>query len=113
MNQLKKKTLKEQFDDKELTGDKPVVVPPKKGGGSTQTFTNCSGTYTQGCKSNVIKQVQGCIGVKQTGNFGPLTQEALKKIGYSKGFKDSDVNQICTDMKTNDIEFIVTADKGI
>ena len=72
------------------------------GGGSGATpapksdFQDCSGTYIQGCKSEIIKGVQRCLGIKNpTGNFGSATQKALIKKGFSKGFTDSQVNIIC------------------
>lgn len=68
-----------------------------KGGGGTGggSYKNCTGTYTQGCKSNVISQVQTCLGLKADGKFGPNTQKALVAKGYTNGFKDSDVDKIC------------------
>lgn len=70
----------------------------KTGGGSS--YKPCSGKYTRGCKSDVIKQVQACLGMAakhQTGNFGPLTQAKLAEVGksYSSGFSDADVATIC------------------
>ena len=37
-------------------------------------------------------------GKYQTGNFGPITQAELKKLGkgFENGFKDADVDIICT-----------------
>lgn len=72
----------------------------KKGGGKS-SFTACSGEYKRGCKSDVIKKVQACLGMAgkyQTGNFGPITQGELKKLGkgFENGFKDADVDIICT-----------------
>ena len=40
------------------------------------------GTYKLGCKdgdNNVVWQLQGCLGIKQTGKFGPNTESSLKK----------------------------------
>ena len=81
----------------------PVVTTtttkaPLKGGSNTTTqYTPCpaNGPYKQGCKSDVVKKIQGCLGVKTTGNFGPLTQTALTKIGYPSGFTSADVENIC------------------
>lgn len=72
----------------------------RKGGGKS-SFTACSGEYKRGCKSDVIKKVQACLGMAgkyQTGNFGPITQAELKKLGkgFENGFKDADVDIICT-----------------
>ena len=109
-----KKKLIEQFDDTEL--QKTTQSGTKtQSQSSTQQFTSCpkGGPYTQGCKSDVVKQIQGCLGVKQTGNFGPLTQKALSNVGYNKGFKDADIDTICKNSNQFDVVFTVTADKGI
>ena len=66
------------------------------GGTKAKKYKSCSGTYTQGCYSEVIKQVQGCLGGLVTdGKFGPKTNEKLKDAGFSSGFSDSDVDKIC------------------
>jgi hypothetical protein len=63
------------------------------GGGS---YKDCFGTYTKGCKSEVIRKVQGCLGGLTTdGKFGDNTQKALVAKGYPNGFTDADVNKIC------------------
>ena len=71
----------------------------KKSGTTKKTTTKykpCSGTYTQGCYSDVIKQVQGCLGGLVTdGKFGPKTSEKLKTVGLYGGFSDNDVKIIC------------------
>jgi hypothetical protein len=80
----------------------------KKVSGTTKTTTtkykSCSGTYTQGCYSEVIKQVQSCLGgLVIDGKFGPKTNEKLKSVGFSSGFSDNDVDKICdkTDIDTD------------
>jgi len=65
------------------------------GGKTTPKFKNCTGTYTQGCKSEVIRKVQGCLNIKQDGLFGPKTQGALESKGYKNGFTDADVDKLC------------------
>ena len=65
------------------------------GGKTTPKFKDCTGTYTQGCKSDVIKKVQGCLNVKPDGLFGPKTQGALESKGYKNGFTDADVDKLC------------------
>ena len=66
------------------------------GGTKAKKYKSCSGTYTQGCYSEVIKQVQGCLGGLVTdGKFGPKTNEKLKDAGFSSGFSDNDVDEIC------------------
>lgn len=69
----------------------------RRGGSS---YTACSGEYKRNCKSDVIKKVQACLGMPgkyQTGNFGPITQGYLQKLGkgFENGFKDADVDTIC------------------
>ena len=90
--------------------DSEVLMEPEKvkKSGTTKTTTTkykvCSGTYTQGCYSEVIKQVQGCLGGLVTdGKFGPKTNEKLKSAGFSSGFSDNDVDKICnkTDIDTD------------
>jgi hypothetical protein len=58
-------------------------------------FKDCKGTYTQGCKSEVIRKVQGCLNIKPDGLFGPKTQGALESKGYKTGFTDADVDKLC------------------
>jgi hypothetical protein len=65
------------------------------GGKTTPKFKNCTGTYTQGCKSEVIRKVQGCLNIKPDGLFGPKTQGALESKGYKTGFTDADVDKLC------------------
>jgi hypothetical protein len=70
--------------------------PKVTGGTKTKKYKVCSGTYTQGCYSEAIKQVQGCLGGLVTdGKFGPKTNEKLKNAGFSSGFSDNDVEKIC------------------
>lgn len=67
---------------------------------TTTKYKPCSGTYTQGCYSDVIKQVQGCLGGLVTdGKFGPKTSEKLKTVGLYGGFSDNDVKIICDKVK--------------
>lgn len=81
------------------------------GGGSTggggrisSKYHDCpTGPYTQGCKSEVIRKVQGCIGVKDDSLFGPKTQEALVSKGFKNGFTDADVTKLCTNQSQEDI----------
>lgn len=61
----------------------------------TRRYSVCNGTYTLWCKSPVIYKVQGCIGVKQDGFFGPKTNAALEAKGFDIGFTDNDVNKLC------------------
>ena len=86
-------------DDKKDDGKKVV----KKGGGSgyKSKYTPCTpGKYVRGCKSEVVRKVQACLKQApkhQTGNFGPITQGNLQKLGkgFENGFTDADVATIC------------------
>jgi hypothetical protein len=68
----------------------------KEGGGGSKTggYKSCSGTYSKGCKSDVIAKVQGCLGLVTDGKFGPKTQAALSGKGFTT-FTDADVTKIC------------------
>lgn len=70
-------------------GGKKVAPPISK-------YHRCVGTYTQGCISDAITQVQGCLSLVTDGKFGPKTQAALASKGFPNGFKDSDVPKICS-----------------
>lgn len=74
----------------------------KKGGG----YKPCSGTYSFGCKSDVIAKVQGCLGLVSDGKFGPKTKSALSGKGFTT-FTDADVDKIC---KKQDVEQKLTSD---
>jgi hypothetical protein len=70
---------------------KAVVPDPNK-----PKYKDCpTGPYTQGCKSEVIRKVQGCLNLKTDGAFGPLTQAALEAKGFKTGFTDADVDKLC------------------
>ena len=64
-------------------------------GGTKSTYTPCTpGKYVRGCKSEVVKKVQVCLKQApkhQTGNFGPITQANLQKLGkgFENGFTDT------------------------
>ena len=74
------------------TGTKLVNGKCVGGGGS---WKDCKGTYTRGCKSDVIAKVQKCLGLTSDGKFGPKTDAALKSKGFTNGFTDEDVTKIC------------------
>jgi|688.fasta_scaffold00102_26 hypothetical protein len=73
----------------------PVGEKPAVGGKPKSSYKFCKGTYTKGCKSNAIIQIQGCLGLKPDGFFGPKTQAALQAKGYNNGFTDADITKIC------------------
>ena len=63
--------------------------------GAKSGYKPCSGTYSYGCKSEVIAKVQGCLGgLVQDGKFGPKTKVKLSAKGLTT-FTDSDVEKIC------------------
>lgn len=111
INHLKKIGINSTADINEYNNFKPNTfvitstgvskVETKKDGSSKKIYSPCpAGDYKKGCKSDVVKKVQACLGMAakyQTGNFGPITQGELKKLGkgFENGFKDADVEVIC------------------
>jgi hypothetical protein len=67
----------------------PTPVP------ETPRYRNCTGTYTKGCKSEAIKQVQTCLGLVPDGKFWVKTQAALESKEFPNGFTDADITKIC------------------
>lgn len=82
----------EQQTDSTTTDSTDTTVTPSP---SLGKYKVCEGTYTQGCYSEAIKQVQTCLGLVSDGKYGPKTQAALEGAGFGGGFKDSDVDKIC------------------
>jgi hypothetical protein len=72
------------------TTDGTITPAPSVG-----KYKECSGTYTQGCFSEKIREIQTCLDLVPDGKFGPKTQAALEGVGFGSGFKDSDVDKIC------------------
>jgi hypothetical protein len=71
----------------------------------TMTYKSCSGTYGLGCKDddeNVVWQLQGCLGVKQTGKFGPNTESALREKTGNKTIDEREVWTLCKDEDPGD-----------
>jgi hypothetical protein len=99
-------------DGKKKTDDGKKTDNGKKkvGGGGGTGYKPCSGTYSFGCKSDVIAKVQACIGTSADGKFGPKTKAALTAKGFSS-FTDADVEKICqkTVEKPKD-EFVTQVD---
>lgn len=91
-------TLKDENPVPTTTGD--TSTSGHTGGGTK--WKNCTGTYTMGCKSDVIAKVQGCLNISDDGKFGKQTNAALKAKGFMNGFKDSDVSKLCS--QTNPVE---------
>lgn len=93
ITQLKSKPCVASKDDGKKTDDGKKI----KGGG-TGGYTPCTGTYKRGCKSEVIKKVQGCLGgLGLDGKFGPNTEKELKSKfpQFATSFTDKDVDTIC------------------
>ena len=71
------------------------TIPPKK-----STYRDCTVfPYTFGCRSEVIKEVQKCLGMEskyQTGNFGPITLRNLK----SKRGEDTITKEVYDSIKS-------------
>jgi len=88
------------------------------GGNKTGGYKSCTGTYSYGCKSDVIAKVQGCLGLVTDGKFGPKTKASLSGKGFENGFTDADVTKICEKQETKltsdvDIETLGTADNKV
>ena len=82
-------------EDKRSVVDKVKDSRKSSGGGGGGTgYKPCSGTYSFGCKSDVIAKVQACVGTSADGKFGPKTKAALASKGFSS-FTDADVEKIC------------------
>jgi hypothetical protein len=102
---IQKKNLTEAFDDtKLLRTNAPTPAPRPR----TTTYRPCSGTYTQGCYSDAIKKVQGCLGgLVADGKFGSQTNEKLKTAGFRGGFSDNDVDKICNNTDAGGEEIVI------
>jgi hypothetical protein len=81
---------------KDNGGNRSDNTPLKKGGvKSGSSYKPCSGTYTYGCKSEVISKVQACVGgLTPDGKFGPKTKKVLAAKGITS-FTDADITKIC------------------
>ena len=77
-----------------LKDETPKKDDKKTGGKTGGGYKSCSGTYSYGCKSDVIAKVQGCLGLVTDGKFGPKTKSALSGKGFTT-FTDADVDKIC------------------
>lgn len=101
------KTWEEFIISEKVTQEELVAAKnscPQKGGvvktGGGGGYKPCSGTYSYGCKSDVIAKVQGCLGgLVQDGKFGPKTRTKLSAKGFTT-FTDSDIEKICSAAET-------------
>lgn len=99
----KKNLLEQGFDDSELNPRTPTPTgtprPRREIPKPKPKFPPCqNGRYVLGCSSEVVRQVQECLGFMvsdQDGKFGKITQGALQKLGFAGGFTDKDVEKIC------------------
>jgi hypothetical protein len=86
----------EPSDGKDEEGkDEEGVKTPN---GDTIIYNSCSGTYKLGCKDeddNVVWQLQGCLGIKQTGKFGPNTESSLKEKTGNTSIDEREVWTLC------------------
>ena len=88
----KSASQEEGKDEDCKTNPNQAKCKSKTGGG----YKPCSGTYSYGCKSEVIAKVQGCLGgLVQDGKFGPKTKAKLVAKGFET-FTDADIEKICT-----------------
>jgi hypothetical protein len=78
-----------------VTSDPTPEPTPTPVPGTNRYRTDCTGTYTKGCKSEAIKPVQTCLGLVPDGKFWVKTQAALEAIDFPNGFTDADVSKIC------------------
>ena len=102
---VQKKNLTEQINDDELLRTNAPTPAPRP---RTTTYRPCSGTYTQGCYSDAIKKVQGCLGgLVADGKFGSQTNEKLKTAGFRGGFSDNDVDKICDNTDAGGEEIVI------
>jgi hypothetical protein len=91
----------EEGTDDEGTDDEGT----KTKNGDNMVYNSCSGTYKLGCKDeddNVVWQLQGCLGVKQTGKFGPNTESSLKQKTGNTSIDEREVWTLCKDEDPGD-----------
>jgi len=97
-------------EDSLLTIKDESPVKGGKTGGKTSGYKPCSGTYSFGCKSEVIAKVQACLGgLTVDGKFGRNTKKALAAKGFTS-FTDADITKICTTTTKPKDEFTTQVD---
>lgn len=89
-------------------GDDASSDNSSSGGSGGSSFKPCSDfPFTFGCKNEIIKEVQKCLGMEerhQTGNFGPITLKYLEtKRGENTITKQvyDEIMKICKQTSTN------------
>ena len=93
-------TIKDEKKEEEVKKDEE-----KKKTETTTSWRNCQSVYQKGCKSDVIREVQSCLGgIAVDGKFGSQTERKLnEKFPELKGvFRDSDVTKICGNASDED-----------
>ena len=71
--------------------------PSKKTSTGTSKYKMCSAPpFNLYCKNDdLIKKVQGCLGIKADGYLGTLTQQALKNVGVQLPLTQDGINKVC------------------
>jgi predicted HNH restriction endonuclease len=89
------KTTQQKTTQQKTTQQKTTQQKPKV------TFTECSNTYSYGCKSEKIEEAQKCLkdqglySYTVDGKFGSRTLKAIKSKLNKTYFNDSDITTIC------------------
>jgi hypothetical protein len=79
----------------------PPPIPPTPG----NKCKPCSSfPMDKWCKSEKIKDIQGCIGAKPDGCYGPETEGKLKSKGYSTTITQSEYDKIMKDCGKSDTD---------
>ena len=76
--------------------------PNKKTSTGTSKYKMCSAPpFNLYCKNDeYIKKVQGCLGIKDDGYLGPLTQQALKNVGVGLPLTQDGIDKVCSQSNT-------------
>jgi hypothetical protein len=86
-------------DKVDLVTSTDKIGPGEDGPNDGITYRSCSGTYGIGCKDPVggdtIKQLQKCLGVKDTGYFGKNTERAVESETNKKTINRQGIILIC------------------
>jgi len=78
----------------------------KTSDGDSIEYKGCSGTFELGCKDedgNEVWHLQACLGIKQTGKFGPNTESALKQKTGKTSIEEGDIWTLCEDETPGEI----------
>ena len=72
-----------------------TIKDEKTGTTTTSKYTTCSETFPikMYCKNSTVSRIQGCLGIKQDGAFGPQTSQAL----VAKGTDGQSITQASID----------------